>query len=82
MEIGRTRDHEAGPQVVAYELTGWRADLRTIVPAALAGAAAFSFAFGKGRVVVLGEASMLAAQVLPGPGGCSCLVGPGCRKGA
>ncbi len=33
---------------VAFELTGWRADLRSIVPAALAGAAAFSFMFGKG----------------------------------
>jgi hypothetical protein len=31
-----------------HELTGWRADLRSIVPAALAGAAAYSFAFGKG----------------------------------
>jgi hypothetical protein len=33
---------------VAFELTGWRADLRTIVPAALAGAAAYSFMYGKG----------------------------------
>jgi hypothetical protein len=34
--------------LVAFELTGKRADLRTIVPAALAGAAAYSFAFGRG----------------------------------
>jgi hypothetical protein len=33
---------------IAEELTGGRIDLRTIVPAALAGAAAYSFAFGKG----------------------------------
>jgi hypothetical protein len=33
---------------IAQELTGGRADLRSIVPAALAGAAAYSFAFGKG----------------------------------
>jgi hypothetical protein len=32
---------------IAQELTGGRADLRSIVPAALAGAAAYSFAFGK-----------------------------------
>lgn len=29
---------------IAHELTGWRADLRTMVPAALAGLAAYSFA--------------------------------------
>jgi len=33
---------------IAQELTGGRADLRSIVPAALAGVAAYSFAFGKG----------------------------------
>jgi len=33
---------------IAHELTGGRADLRSIVPAALAGAAAYSFAFGRG----------------------------------
>jgi hypothetical protein len=33
---------------ITHELTGWRADLRSVVPAALAGAAAYSFAFGKG----------------------------------
>jgi hypothetical protein len=33
---------------VAFELTGWRADLRSLVPAALAGAAAYSFVYGKG----------------------------------
>jgi hypothetical protein len=33
---------------IAEELTGGRVDLRTIVPAALAGVAAYSFAFGKG----------------------------------
>jgi hypothetical protein len=33
---------------IAEELTGGRVDLRSIVPAALAGAAAYSFAFGKG----------------------------------
>jgi hypothetical protein len=34
---------------IAQELTGGRADLRSIVPAALAGVAAYSFAFGKGH---------------------------------
>jgi hypothetical protein len=33
---------------VAEELTGGHVDLRALVPAALAGAAAYSFAFGKG----------------------------------
>ena len=33
---------------IAEELTGGRVDLRSIVPAALAGAAAYSFAYGKG----------------------------------
>jgi hypothetical protein len=33
---------------IAHDLTGGRVDLRSIVPAALAGAAAYSFAFGKG----------------------------------
>jgi hypothetical protein len=33
---------------IAEELTGGRVDLRSLVPAALAGAAAYSFAFGKG----------------------------------
>jgi Heavy metal associated domain 2 len=33
---------------IAHELTGGRLDLRSIVPAALAGAAAYSFAFGPG----------------------------------
>ena len=32
---------------VAHELTGWRADLRVLVPAALAGLAAYSFATAK-----------------------------------
>jgi hypothetical protein len=42
--IDGTRDLNA----VAFELTGWRADLRSLVPAALAGAAAYSFVYGKG----------------------------------
>jgi hypothetical protein len=42
--IDTTRELNA----VAFELTGWRADLRSIVPAALAGAAAYSFVYGKG----------------------------------
>jgi hypothetical protein len=42
--IGATRELNA----VAAEVTGRRVDLRSIVPAALAGAAAYSFAFGKG----------------------------------
>ena len=33
---------------IAHDHTGGRVDLRSIVPAALAGAAAYSFAFGKG----------------------------------
>jgi hypothetical protein len=33
---------------IADELTGGRADLRSLVPAALAGAAAYSFVFGRG----------------------------------
>jgi hypothetical protein len=33
---------------IAGELTGKRVDLRSLVPAALAGAAAYSFAFGRG----------------------------------
>ena len=33
---------------IANEITGGRVDLRSVFPAALAGAAAYSFAFGKG----------------------------------
>ncbi|MEO6420936.1 MAG: HMA2 domain-containing protein [Polyangiaceae bacterium] len=32
---------------ITHELTGWRADLRVLVPAALAGVAAYSFVAGK-----------------------------------
>jgi hypothetical protein len=32
---------------IVYELTGWRADLRTLAPAALAALSAYSFAFNK-----------------------------------
>jgi hypothetical protein len=32
---------------IAYELTGWRADLRSVIPAGLAAFAAYSFAVGK-----------------------------------
>jgi hypothetical protein len=41
-------DGTRGLNAIAEELTGGRADLRAIVPAALAGAAAVSFLFGKG----------------------------------
>lgn len=41
-------DAARGLNAAVEELTGKRADLRTLVPAALAGAAAYSFAFGKG----------------------------------
>jgi hypothetical protein len=41
-------DGTRGLNAIAEELTGGRVDLRSIVPAALAGAAAYSFAFGKG----------------------------------
>jgi hypothetical protein len=36
--------------IITHELTGWRADLRVIVPAALAGVAAYSFVAGKDRL--------------------------------
>jgi hypothetical protein len=41
-------DGTKGLNAIAEELLGGHADLRTLVPAALAGAAAYSFAFGKG----------------------------------
>jgi hypothetical protein len=41
-------DATKGLNSVVEELTGTRVDLRTLVPAALAGAAAYSFAYGKG----------------------------------
>ncbi len=45
---GAVIDGTRGLNAIAGELTGGRADLRSIIPAALAGAAAYSFAFGKG----------------------------------
>ncbi len=52
------RRRDAGPGLIAvevvdelnsitHELTGWRADLRVLVPAALAGVAAYAFVAGK-----------------------------------
>jgi len=41
-------DGARGLNSIVEELTGSRADLRSIVPAALAGAAAYSFVYGKG----------------------------------
>ena len=32
---------------ITYELTGWRADLRSVIPAGLAALAAYSFVYGK-----------------------------------
>lgn len=45
---GAVIDGVRGLNAVVEELTGSRVDLRSLVPAALAGAAAYSFAYGKG----------------------------------
>jgi hypothetical protein len=45
---GALIDGTRGLNAIAEELTGGRVDLRSIVPAALAGAAAYSLAFGRG----------------------------------